>query len=155
MKTLDVLKLSCCCLMFYLAQSTADIVVEQPLDFGKIAISSNSSVSTTTIRRNGTQSSTNKIFIVDPGQPAMLTLSNFPIYVTLNVSANTPVSSAMMYPGTEQFTVTSLDAPAQVKMDSSGMGSVLIGGTLATSGLGGIYYSNAAYNIYIDIEFAY
>lgn len=155
MKTMDLLKVSCWCLVFYFAKASADIVVEQPLDFGKIAISSNSSVSTTTIRRNGTQTSTNKIFVVDSGKPAVLALSNFPIYVTLNVSANTPVSSAMMYPGTEQFTVTSLDVPAQVKVDSSGMGSVLIGGTLTTSGLGGIYYSNAAYNIYIDIEFAF
>ncbi len=155
MKTLDLLKLSCCCLAFYLAQSSADIVVEQPLNFGKIAISSNNSVSTTTIRRNGTQTSTNKIFVVDAGEPALLSFSNFPTYITLNISANTPVSSAMMYPGTEQFTLTSLDVPAQVKMDSSGMGTLLIGGTLATSGLGGVYYNNAAYNIYIDIEFAY
>jgi hypothetical protein len=133
----------------------ADIVIEQPLSFGKIALSSNSSVSTTTVRRNGTQSSTNKLYVVERGAPAMLSFSNFPPYVNLVISAALPVSSSMVYPGTQQFSITSLDMPNQVKMDASGMGSLLIGGTLATSGLGGVYYNNAPYIIYIDIEFTY
>jgi len=142
-------------LAFVSIKGMADIVVEQPLNFGKIAIGSNSSVSTTTLRRNGAQSSSNKILIVEPGSPALLQFSNFPTYITLNVAATTPIQSAMGYPGTQQFTLTALDMPSQVKLDSAGMGMMLIGGTLATSGLGGIYYSNAAYNIYIDIEFSY
>lgn len=132
-----------------------DITVTQQLSFGKIAITSNASVSTTTVRRNGSQQSTNKILVVQSGEPAILQLSNFPIYTTMNLSANTPVSSAMGYGGTEQFTITALDMPASVKTDLAGQATLIIGGTLATSGLGGVYYNEAVYNIYLEIEFSY
>lgn len=142
-------------LLIFSTYLKADIVVEQPLNFGKIAISSNSFVSTTTLRRNGSQSSTDKIYVVEKGSPAILSFSNFSPFITLSIDENTPVSSSMAYPGTQQFTVTTLDIPPQVKMDSSGMGSLLFGGTLATSGLGGTYYADVPYVIYIDLEFSY
>lgn len=135
--------------------TTANVSVVEPLHFGKIAITSNSSVSTTTVRRNGSQLSTNKILIVQQGAPAILQLSNFPIYTTITLSAITPVSSGMPYSGSEQFTLTALDMPATIQVDGLGEATLLIGGTLATSGLGGMYYNDAVYHIYVDIEFSY
>lgn len=143
------------CISLFAVPVLADIQVNQQLNFGKIAITSNASVSTTTVRRNGSQLSTNKILVVQAGTPAILQLSNFPAYTTMNLSSNVPVSSAMGYGGTEQFTITALDMPSVVKTDITGQGTLIIGGTLATSGLGGVYYNEAVYNIYLEIEFSY
>lgn len=145
--------LLCCSLLPWIASSNVSVV--EPLQFGKIAITSNSSVSTTTVRRNGSQLSTNKILIVQQGAPAILQLSNFPIYTTVNLSAITPVSSGMPYSGSEQFTLTALDMPASIQVNGLGEATLVVGGTLATSGLGGIYYNDAVYHIYVDIEFSY
>jgi hypothetical protein len=127
----------------------------QPLSFGKIAIASNSSVSTTTVRRNGSQSSTHKIFIVQKGQPASIQLADFPIFTTIHLSAITPVTSSMPYGGSEQFTLTALDMPESIKTDNSGRANFYIGGTIATSGMGGSYFNGASYDLYIDLELSY
>jgi hypothetical protein len=149
----------CRCLAFFWGllplAALSNVLVVQPLNFGKIAITSNATVSTTTVRRNGSQLSTNKILIVQQGAPAILQLSNFPIYATLSLSATMPVSSGMPYSGSEQFTLTALDIPATIKVDGLGEATLLVGGTLATSGLGGMYYNDAVYHIYVDIEFLY
>jgi hypothetical protein len=133
----------------------SNVLVSQPLNFGKIAITSNATASTTSLRRNGSQTSTNKILIVEKGMPAILQLSNFPIYATISLSAVTPVSSSMPYAGSEQFTITALDMPASLNVNGLGEATLQVGGTLATSGLGGGYYNDAVYHIYIDIEFSY
>jgi hypothetical protein len=142
-------------LTFFPISVKADIQVVQPLSFGKIAIASNASVSTTTVRRNGTQLSTNKIFVVEAGRPAIIQLTDFPIYTTMTLTANTPVTSSMAYGGSEQFTVTALEMASTIKTDNLGQTNFLIGGTLATSGGGGSYFNDAPYDIYIDIEFSY
>lgn len=144
-----------CCISLFALPAVGDIQVNQQLNFGRIAITSNASVSTTTVRRNGSQQSTNKILVVQGGTPAILQLSNFPAYTIMNLSSNVPVSSAMGYGGTQQFTITALDMPSTVKADITGQATLTIGGTLATSGLGGVYYNEAVYNIYLEIEFSY
>jgi hypothetical protein len=133
----------------------ANIDIVQQLSFGKLAIVSNASVSTTTMRRNGTQLSTNKILIVEQGRPALIQLTDFPIYTTMTLTANTPVTSSMAYGGAEQFTVTALEMASTIKTDNLGQANFLVGGTLATSGNGGSYFNNATYDIYIDIELSY
>lgn len=133
----------------------AEITVAQPLSFGKIAVTSNATVSTTAIRRNGSQYSTNKILIIEQGVPAEVIFENFPPYQTIQLSSSLPVISGMGYPGTAQFHITALDIPVSVKMDNTGRAVLVFGATLATSGDGAPYYSDAAYTLYIPLELTY
>lgn len=133
----------------------AELDLIQPLQFGKIAITGNSSVSVTSVRRNGSQTSSNKILIIERGHPAIIQLSNYPAYTTLSLSASPPFYSGAAYPGTEQFAITAVDMPATVRTDPTGQVQFNLGGTLSTSGVGGVYYSNAVYEMYIDIEISF
>lgn len=135
--------------------ANANVVMVKPLSFGKIAVISNSSVSSTSIRRNGSQTSTEKILVIEQGSPAVIQLSSFPIFNTISLTSNVPVSSTMPYSGSQQFTLAALDMPATIKVDGLGEAVLIIGGTLTTSGLGGTYYNEAVYDVYFEIEFSY
>ncbi len=136
--------------------SVADLIVDSPLSFGEIAITGNASVSTVTITRSGGALSTNRIFIIRPGSPGVYTLSNLPPYVVANLSVDLPAYSAMTYPNTAQFTMTSVDMPASVSVNAAGSAQFKIGGTLSTSGEGAKnYYSGADYFIYLNLNIIY
>ena len=136
--------------------SVADLIVDNPLNFGEIAITGNASVSTVTITRSGGALSTNNIYIIRPGSPGVYTLSNLPPYVVANLSVDLPASSAMTYSNTAQFTMTAVDIPASVNVNASGSAQFKMGGTLSTSGEGTkSYYSGADYVIYLNLNIIY
>lgn len=134
----------------------ADFTIDNPLSFGEIAVTSNTSVSTVSISRSGSAVSTNKIYIIHPGSPGIFTLSNFPPYTIANLSVDLPAYSAMTYPNTAQFTMTAIDIPSSVNMNAAGSAQFKMGGTLSTSGdPAKNYYSGADYVIYLNLNINY
>lgn len=134
----------------------ADFITDQPLHFGEIAITSNASVSTVSISRNGAQQITNHIFLIKPGSPGVFTLSDFAPYTTVNLSVELPATSSMAYPQTAQFTVTAVDIPSSVNLGPSGSTQFKMGGTLSTSGNpANNYYSGADYLVFLNINLDY
>ena len=134
----------------------ADFNIDSPLSFGEIAILHNNSVSTTSITRLGSQSSTNQIYIIRSGTPGVFTLSGLPTFTTLNLSVDLPAYSAMAYPGTAQFQITAVDIPSSVMTGSTGSALFRMGATLSTSGNPAEnYYSGADYVVYLNLTIVY
>lgn len=126
----------------------------QKLHFGKIAISSNSQISTTSISRTGLQTFAHKIRVLEQGAPGIVMLENLPPYSTLTLSSITPVQSSHP-PGSAFFILQSLDHPAQLRTNGAGVATLQYGGTLSTSGLGGVYLGPASYRFTVHFEVAY
>lgn len=141
---------------FYCFSAWAEFNIDSPLSFGEIAIRHNNSVSTTTITRNGMQTSTNQIYIIRPGTPGVYTLNSMPTFTTINLSVDLPAYSAMAYPGSAQFVINAVDIPSSINTGSSGLVQFRVGATLSTSGNPAEnYYSGADYNIYLNLQLVY
>jgi hypothetical protein len=140
----------------YCSSAVADFNVDIPLSFGEIAVLNNNSVSTTTISRLGSQTSTNQIYIIRSGTPGVYTLSGFQTFLNINLSVTLPAYSAMPYPGTAQFNVSAVDMPSVVNTGSSGSAQFRMGATLSTSGNPAQnYYSGADYVVYLNLDIVY
>lgn len=136
--------------------SAADFIIENPINFGEIAIRNNTSVSTVTIHRNGAFQSTNHIFIIEPGSPGVFTLNGLPPFTTVNLTADLPVSSTSPIPDTAQFTITAVDMPSSINMGPTGSAQFKVGGTLSTSGNPAKnYFSGAEYLIFLNVNIDY
>jgi len=136
--------------------ATAEFSIDSPLNFGEIAITSNATVSTLSISRNGNTVSNNYIYIIHPGSPGVYTLYNLPPFTVANLSVDLPAQSAMNYPNTAQFTMTAVDIPSSISMSAAGSAQFKIGGTLSTSGNPAKnYYSGANYVIYLNVNISY
>jgi hypothetical protein len=143
-------------LILFVAPAMAEFTIDTPLHFGEIAIRNNNSVSTVSILRDGTQQSTNQIYIVKPGSPGVFTLSNYPPYTNINLSVDLPATSNMSYPQTAQFSITSVDLPSSINTGSLGIAQFKMGAILSTSGNGTRqYYSGATYQIYLHLNLDY
>lgn len=136
--------------------SAAELTTETPLNFGKIAIRNNNSISTVSISRTGAPQSTGAIYILTPGTPGVYTLSGLPTYINVNLSVDLPATSAMNYPNTAQFSMTAVDHPSAINMGPTGTAQFKMGGTLSTSGNGTKnYYSGAEYVVYVNLNLDY
>jgi hypothetical protein len=144
--------------MFVCPWSTAQTFTftrEVDLYFGDLAITSNTSVSSTTITRNGSISNTGNIFVISQGTPGEYTISDTTPFVALNLSITLPVDSSASFPGTEQLRLSAVDMPSQVTPDSSGSVTFRIGGTIETSGNGGTYLNKGTYPFIIELDVTY
>jgi hypothetical protein len=142
--------------MLFTAPVLADFTIDNPLNFGEIAVNGNDVVSRTQLSRNGTQVSNNRIYILKAGSPGVFTLSAMPPYTTVNLSADLPATSAMAYPDTAQFSITAVDLPSAVNTGASGSVQFKMGGTLSTSGNpANNYYSGAEYLIFLNLNLDY
>lgn len=143
-------------LLCYSTSSTADLIIDSPLNFGEIVVRSNASVSTLTVNRNGSSQSTNHILIIRAGSPGVFTLSGLPPYTQVGLSVDVPASSAMNYPQTAQFTITNVDLPSSINLGPSGSAQFKMGATLTTSGNpANQYYSGADYLIFLNLNIDY
>ena len=134
----------------------ADFSIDVPFNFGEIAIRNNNSVSTVTLSRNGIQHATNQILILKTGTPGVFTISGLPPYTIINLSVDLPAYSAMSYPNTAQFEMTSVDIPSSINLGPTGAAQFKIGGTLRTSGNSSEnYYSGGNYVIYLNLNLDY
>lgn len=143
-------------LLLIAVPAAADFTIDNPLNFGEIAISRNDVVSTTSIARNGTQISNNRIYILRAGSPGVFTFSGLPPFTNVNLSVDLPASSAMAYPGTAQFSITAVDLASAINMGPTGSAQFRMGGTLSTSGNPAQnYYSGVDYLIFLNLNLDY
>jgi len=133
----------------------ADLDTDMPLNFGTVAITANDIVSSTRIRPNGEQTSTNRMWIIAPGAPGVYTISGLAPFTTVSLVVDIPETSAELYPDTAQFTVSAVELPTTVKMDASGQSQFTMGATLETSGNVYESYYNALYRIFLNITLTY
>ncbi|WP_164078288.1 DUF4402 domain-containing protein [Alteromonas facilis] len=133
----------------------AALIVDSPLNFGRIAITNNSVVSSLQMTRNGQTTATNNIYVLEIGTPGVYTVTELPPYSLLTLTADTPAFSGSTIPGTEQFTLTAVDIPASVPVNVSGTAQFSVGGVLETSGNGGSYIGPATYEITVNINLTY
>ena len=113
--------------------------LEENLSFGNIAIASNASVSQIIVSRNGSTSSTNTVFIIEPGTPGRITFSDYAPGTRFYISAQIPSPQTGSIGTTEQFTLTAIDIVSSIDIEASGGATLTFGGTLETSGNGGAY----------------
>jgi hypothetical protein len=133
----------------------ADLLTESPFNFGKIAVLSNASISSVQMSRTGRAAATGSIHILEIGQPGVYTLSGFPPYSIVRMTAQVPAFSASPIPGTQQFNISAVDMQDTVNIDASGTAQFKLGGVLQTSGVGGTYIGPATYQIMLDINIIY
>jgi hypothetical protein len=134
---------------------SATLLTDSAFYFGKIAVTSNTSVSTLQMSREGQVTATGNIYILEIGQPGVYTITDLPRFSLVSMAAELPAYSASPIPGTQQFTITAVDMADTVKLDENGSGQFKLGGVLQTSGLGGTYVGPASYQIIIDINISY
>ena len=137
------------------AKAHAALLVDNDLSFGKIAISNNNVVSSVQVSRDGKSAATGKIYILEIGKPGVYTLTEFPPYALVSLSADVPAFSSSTIPGTQQFTISSVDMPDTINVGGDGSVQFKVGGVLQTSGVGGTYLGPATYQIYLNIDITY
>lgn len=132
-----------------------DIQLEEPLNFGHIAIKDNNSVQTLRITSSGTMTKTEGLIVVEPGQAGRYLLYGFPSNTLLNIQVDpTPVTSTFDS-GTPQATFTLLPQLDTNLYTTNGLGEVILplGGELTTSGDGQLYLDGeyrATYTLIIN-----
>ncbi|MGC9386781.1 MAG: DUF4402 domain-containing protein [Hydrogenovibrio sp.] len=133
-----------------------DITIEEPLNFGRIAIKDNNSLQTLRIRTNGHINKTDGIIVLEPGQPGRYFLYNFPANTTLDIQVLQPAVSTG-FSGSSPLQATFILLPqlelSQYTTNLLGEVTLPLGGELTTSGDGQPYsegnYSDT-YNLLIN-----
>jgi hypothetical protein len=142
-------------LMFLSADAIADFLIDRSFSFGKIAVTNNNTVSSVQMSRSGRVAATGHIYILEIGQPGVYTLTDLPPFSVVSVTTNLPAYSSSTIPGTQQFTISSLDISDTLNVNESGTVQFEMGGVLQTSGAGGTYVGPAAYEILLNIDINY
>jgi hypothetical protein len=133
----------------------AALLIDNDLSFGKIAVTNNNIVSSVQVSRNGASAAMGNIYILEIGKPGVYTLTEFPPFALVSLSAALPAFSSSTIPGTQQFTLSSVDMPDTINVGADGSAQFKIGGVLQTSGVGGTYISPATYQIDLNIDITY
>lgn len=144
-------------LLFLLSSHSAfsELLTDSNLSFGRIAVTSNTAVSSVQMSRSGRASATNFIYILDIGTPGVYTLTDLSPYTVINLTANVPAYSASPIPDTQQLILTAVDMPASIKVGPAGNAQFTVGGVLETTGTGGSYVGPATYTIDLPINITY
>lgn len=133
-------------------QVRADILVDQALDFGTIAIVKNDVAGTYEIDRYGNTSYSSNFGILTPAQPAIFRLIGFPPFSRQFIDV--VELGGTMNPGefaSETFALAITDFDSSVVMDGLGEGNVRAGGSITTSGSGVTAFSALPYQVQIRI----
>ena len=131
-------------LLFCIAASTAAVSAplieeQQPLNFGKLAIANNTTISRFTYPRTGFNINIQGSFVrISSGSPGRYRFSDFPAYTTLNVSLNTTTLTANGSGIPEPLSVDNYDFGTLVT-DALGEAELMLGARLNTSGNSGSY----------------
>lgn len=126
-------------LIFLQQYAFSEIVFEENLDFGTFSIVNNTNVSSLTVTRYGQSFSSNSLRIITPGEPAILKFINYPAFTTLYLNPITPATGRVQSGNSAEFILTELDIPASVTTNGAGEASMLLGGTIESSGTGQSY----------------
>jgi hypothetical protein len=137
-------------ILLWLATTTAAIsqpLIEeqQRLNFGTLAIASNTSVSRFTFPRTGSNINIEGQFaLIAVGSPGLYRFTGFPAYTSLSVSLNTTTLTALGGGFFEPLTVDNYDF-SELTTDAQGEAELSLGARLSTTGNGGSYV-DAAYS---------
>ncbi|WOT05605.1 DUF4402 domain-containing protein [Shewanella youngdeokensis] len=134
--------------------AVAELYFDEPLSFGSIIITDNSTVGSITVPAYGNTVTSGGVMVLTPGNPAELVFTDYIPYSTLTVTPMLPVTTSITSGITEQFTLDQIDIPSRIRTDSAGMARVKMGGRLTTSGNGGRYI-NTAYKAVFHIDISY
>ncbi|MBF0218372.1 MAG: DUF4402 domain-containing protein [Gammaproteobacteria bacterium] len=130
------------------------VVEDQRLDFGTFAIISNNAVSTLAVEATGHSVATGAIRLIEPGEPGIYRLLDYPPGQVLTISVN---AGLMTIPGVSSGPVMAISQfyyPAVVIADINGDAQLVVGGMLQTSGDGQSYY-DADYRSVLNIIISY
>lgn len=141
--TFFMLSLLCWLASTNVAMSQPQIVEEQPLNFGTLAIAANASVSRFTYPYTGLNISIEGQFVlVASGTPGRYRLTGFPAYTQLSVSLDNTSLTAGGSGMPEPLSVDNYDH-AQLTTNAQGEAELVLGARLSTSGNGGGYVDGA------------
>lgn len=144
--------------LFYITSQSplfAELLTDSDLSFGRIAVTSNATVSSVQMSRSGRSSATGSIYILEAGSPGVYSLTDLPPYSVINLTADVPAYSSSTIAGTQQFILRAVDMPSSAPAGASGVAQFTIGGVLETSGAGGTYIGPAPYTIVLAINISY
>lgn len=128
-----------------------DFITDNTLNFGRLAIPRNNTISSVTLTRTGRSWSTGSIFILESGTPGEHTISGLMPYTNVSLGVNVPVESTNTFGG-PTLHITEVEIQSSGNANENGEFSFFIGATLSTSGNGESYISGATYNFYIPLE---
>ncbi|MFT6907858.1 MAG: hypothetical protein ACJAS1_004545 [Oleiphilaceae bacterium] len=136
--------------------SIAAISTIDDLSFGTIAVVNNDTNSDITINTAGSIIITNHIRVITPGHRGEYVLSSYPAYTQLFTTVSViQAQTTSPAPGSEQFTLVSIDTAPSVTTDVSGTATVLVGGTFRTSGSGTGQYNDTLYSTSMELSVNY
>ncbi len=136
----------------YAIPVTATITPIQSLNFGTIAVTNNSFVSSITIAPNGNVQVVGGIAILSAGNHAVYEISDFPNNRTLNVDVTVINTEMLSQTASEEtFSFSVLTNSDTIVTDNNGMAMLAIGGRIETSGNGSIRFSDTAFESTIQI----
>jgi hypothetical protein len=135
--------------------SIAAVTIVNELHFGTIAVVNNSTTSDISIQLNNSILLTNHMRVLIPGQRGEYLLSSYPAFTRLFTTVSVVQSeTTSLAPGSQQFTLVAVTTAASVTTSGSGTATVIVGGTLRTSGAGG-QYNDTPYTATLDLDVNY
>jgi hypothetical protein len=136
----------------------ATVTEVQSLRFGKIVVIENNAQHRMVVRPNGSIATAAKILIIEPGQPGIFQLNDFPASTSINASLNelADPTSSFSEGGvpTAQFQIEPFFDFTSYITDVNGQMDIPMGGNLTTSG-NGQRYQDGVYYRYFNINFNY
>lgn len=137
------------------ADADAALLTDSAFDFGTLAITDNTNVSSMQILRSGKTTTAGDIYILKIGQPGVYTLTELPPFAIVGISAELPAYSSSQIVGTQQLTISAVDMAENLRVNENGTVQFKVGGVLQTSGAGGTYVGPATYQIRLNISITY
>ena len=135
--------------------NSASLTTELDLSFGTFAVINNTTTSDIRITMAGSTIPTNHIAILNPGHIGEYTLHDdfafTEIFTTVNIVSSETTSSL---PSSAQLTLVAVETEFSVTTDASGDATIIVGGTLRTSG-DGATYTNTTYSAVINFDISY
>ncbi len=139
-------------LFLQISNASPQLISEQRLSFGLIAVAKSPSINQLTITLDGQVRHTKGIYILQPGHPAKFSLIGYPANTMLMINA-TIVKSKMGIDNT--LKLITLTTPRTVTTDGTGFASIVVGGTLESTGQPSSLEEKANYQSQIAIDIHY
>ncbi|WP_405128076.1 DUF4402 domain-containing protein [Pseudoalteromonas sp. PB2-1] len=125
----------------------------EPLSFGLLAITDNSSVSSVTVLPSNTSASSNSIYVVKQGRAAELLFEGYGARIQVTISDNVNNQPLSNLHNNQRFYLNRLIYNPTLVTDSYGSAVLKVGGQISTSGDGSTYndgYYDATVSLTVD-----
>lgn len=138
------------CLISTQASFAAEVSVQQPLSFGKIALKNNNTVAQMNITSSGLILKDDVFVIIEPGQPGKFLLFDFPPFTQLSFSISAGATESNFSGGATaaQFKIEPYLDFATQNTNAQGELLLTLPAKLITSGNGGVYADGDYYRFF-------